>query len=164
MEAHLNLGSNIGDRMANLSRAVALIEARLGVRAGQSAPVRSEPWGYESANAYINIGVEVSLPDTTDPLRLLAELQEVEREISPAAHRKPDGTYADRVIDIDIIAIDSVVSDDPRLILPHPRMHLRRFVLEPLAALRPQWLHPRLGLTARQLLDACDHGSLGAES
>lgn len=149
--------------MANLSRAVALIEARLGVRAVQSAPVLSEPWGYESAHPYINIGVVLALPDTTDPLRLLAMLQEVEREISPATHRNADGTYADRVIDIDIIAVDSMVSDDPRLTLPHPWMHLRRFVLEPMAALRPRWRHPRLGLTAQELLDVCDHGGLGAE-
>lgn len=163
MEAYINLGSNLGDRTANLSRAVALIEARLGVGAELSAPVASEPWGYDSANPYINIGAVLRLPYGMDPLELLDALREVERQISPASHRTPGGGYADRLIDIDIIAIDSLVLDHPRLQLPHPRMHLRPFVLEPMAELRPQWRHPLLGLTAGELLHVCYHGGLGAE-
>ena len=76
----------------------------------------------------------------------------MERSISPAAHRHPDGSYADRMIDIDLIAAGSAVVDSPRLTLPHPRMHLRPFVLRPMDQLEPGWLHPLLGLTPAAML------------
>ncbi|MDE6378068.1 MAG: 2-amino-4-hydroxy-6-hydroxymethyldihydropteridine diphosphokinase, partial [Duncaniella sp.] len=69
-----------------------------------------------------------------------------------APHRDRDGGYIDRRIDIDIIAIDSIVLSTPRLTLPHPRMHLREFVLVPLAQLAPGWVHPVTGLNASAML------------
>ena len=67
-------------------------------------------------------------------------------------HRKPDGTYGDREVDIDIIAVDELVFASDTLTLPHPRMHLRSFVLGPLAELAPGWRHPLSGLTAAEIL------------
>lgn len=149
MHIFLNIGSNLGDRRRHLSRAVSAIEKEFGYFE-LSHVVESEPWGYDSPNPYLNVGMMVI--SDLEPLEVLRRLQAIERRLCPTAHRRPDGTYADREVDIDIIAIDDLVVDTPELQLPHPRMAGRRFVLEPLAELAPFWVHPRLGLTPAQCL------------
>lgn len=150
MNIFLNIGSNLGDRRRNLSRAVAAIEKEFGYFE-LSHVVESEPWGYDSPNSYLNVGMMVV--SDLEPLEVLRRLQAIERSLSPEPHRNPDGTYADRLVDIDIIAIDRIVLDTPELQLPHPRMAERRFVLEPMAELAPFWVHPLLDLTPPQLLN-----------
>lgn len=133
--AHLNIGSNLGDRRDNLSRAVALLRGRAGHVLAVSDPVESAPWGYDSTNRFLNIGLDI---DTSlSPLDLLDTLQAIEREISPMAHRNPDGTYRDRAVDIDIILYDDLEIASERLTIPHPLMHRRDFVLTPLRQLHP---------------------------
>lgn len=151
--AHINIGSNLGRRDANISDAVAGIRriARCRVEA-VSTPVESEPQGFDSEHSFVNVGVR--LYTELAPLELLHALLQTERAISPASHRTAAGGYADRMIDIDLIAYDDVVADTPELTLPHPRMHERAFVLTPLAELAPTWRHPLLGLTATQMLEA----------
>lgn len=149
MHVFLNIGSNLGDRRRNLSRAVGAIEKEFGYFE-LSHVVESEPWGYESPNPFLNVGMMI-LSDL-EPQEVLHKLQAIERSLSPAPHRNPDGSYADRVVDIDIIAIDSLVMDTPELQLPHPRMEERRFVLEPMAELAPFWVHPLLHRTPAELL------------
>ncbi len=89
-------------------------------------------------------------------LAVLRKLQEIQLSIDPSPHRDAEGRYIDRAIDIDLIAIDDWVVDTPDLTLPHPRMHLRDFVLIPLAGLAPTWRHPLTGKTATQHLSALD--------
>lgn len=149
MPVFLNIGSNLGDRRRNISRAVSAIEKEFGYFELSHA-VESEPWGYDSPHPYLNVGMMI-LSDL-EPLEILRRLQAIERSLSPEAHRNPDGSYADRSVDIDIIAIDEMVIDTPQLQVPHPRMAGRRFVLEPLAELAPFWTHPVLGLTPSALL------------
>lgn len=144
----LNIGSNLGNRRHNLSRAVAAIEKEFGYFE-LSHTVESAPEGFDSPNAFLNVGMMVR--SELEPLEILHRLQAIERSISPASHRTADGGYADRVIDIDIIAIDEMVVATPELTLPHPRLAERRFVTGPLAELAPFWRHPLLGLTAREL-------------
>lgn len=151
MNVFVNIGSNLGDRRRNLSRAVAAIEKEFGYFE-LSHTVESEPWGYDSPNPYLNVGM-MFLSDL-EPLEILHRLQAIEQALSPAPHRNPDGSYADRAVDIDIIAIDNLQLDTPELILPHPRMAERRFVLEPLHELAPFWVHPRLGMRPLELLQA----------
>ena len=89
-----------------------------------------------------------------DGEELLTELQSIERGISPASHRQADGSYADRVIDIDLVDFGRQVVSTPRLSLPHPRMAQRRFFLEPLAEIAPGYTHPLTGLTPAEMLAA----------
>lgn len=145
----LNIGSNLGNRRHNLSRAVAAIEKEFGYFE-LSHVVETAPVGYDSPNDYLNVGMLVR--SDLEPLEILRILQKIEKSISPASHRTSSGEYADREIDIDIIAIDDLVVDTPELQLPHPRMEKRRFVLEPLAEIAPYWRHPVLGATSRELL------------
>lgn len=149
MNIFLNIGSNLGNRRINLSRAVSAIEKEFGWFE-LSHSVESAPMGFESANNFLNIGMVIS--SDLPPLEVLHKLQEIEKSISPDSHRKSDGGYADRLIDIDIIAIDELVISEPELQVPHPRMSERRFVLEPLAELAPFWEHPVLHKTPGQLL------------
>lgn len=148
--AHINIGSNIGDRRAAIARAVAAVENALGARARLSDIVESAPWGFKSDNAFLNLGLEIETGALT-PLEVLRRLREAERSVSATPHRRADGSYADRVIDIDLIAIGDCVFHTPELTLPHPRMHLRRFVLAPMMQLSPGWRHPLTGLTAAEM-------------
>lgn len=138
MRIHLNIGSNLGDRAANLRRAVealgmAFPEGEMRV----SRTVESEPWGYDSDNAFLNVGVMIDLEESRDPHEVLRRVQEAERSVSVCPHRDASGGYADRVIDIDIIDIDRMRLESEELTLPHPRMMQREFVIGPLRELDP---------------------------
>ncbi len=98
-----------------------------------SSVIESEPWGFTSPHAFLNIGAALAWDRT--PFELLSITQFVERIMGSANHRDIRGRYVDRLIDIDIIAIDSVHLSTPRLILPHPRAMMRPFVTEPLRQL-----------------------------
>lgn len=145
----INLGSNLGDRRLNLSRAMRAVGAEFG-DFEMSHVVESEPWGFDSTNSFLNVGMAFN--SDLPPEEVLGRLQRVERSISPAPHRDASGVYADRVIDIDIVAVDREIIDTPSLRVPHPSLAERRFFLEPLAELAPGWTHPESGLTASQML------------
>lgn len=134
---YINIGSNRGDRMAFIEKAVALIASEWSGAAVRRAPVmESEPWGYVSGNPFLNLGIALDVEDEVDPFDVLDRLQAIERSISVAPHRNADGSYRDRDIDIDLIEIDGITVDSPRLILPHPRMKERPFVMIPLQYLK----------------------------
>lgn len=98
--------------------------------------IESEPWGFDSANRFLNIGVNI-LTDLP-PLELLEITQMAEREVSDCPHRATDGTtYIDRAIDIDIIWYEGVECEGDRLTLPHPRATQRDFVTVPFRQLNP---------------------------
>lgn len=145
----INLGSNLGDRRLNLSRAMRAVGAEFG-DFEMSHVVESEPWGFDSTNSFLNVGMAFN--SDLPPEEVLGRLQRVERSISPAPHRDASGGYADRVIDIDIVAVDREIIDTSSLRVPHPSLAERRFFLEPLAELAPGWTHPESGLTASQML------------
>ena len=129
MKYYIYIGTNLGNRRLNLSRAVAAVERRFGYFE-ISKVVESEPWGYDSTNLYLNVAMMFDTDEA--PLDVLHALQAIEKEISPEAHRNPDGTYKDRLIDIDIMAIENVVVDEPELKVPHPHLFDRPFFINPL--------------------------------
>ena len=150
----LSIGTNIGDRERNIENAIVAL-GEIG-KVGAISPIyTSEPWGFESENGFYNIAL--ILESDLSPLDLLRETQRIEKELGRTA--KTTTEYADRVIDIDIIDYDNQIIDyrvesadnSSLLTLPHPLMHLRNFVLYPLADIAPEWVHPILTLTTLEL-------------
>lgn len=138
MTVYLNIGSNMGDRQGYINESIRLIgEAFPKAILRLSDMVESEPWGFESSRPFLNIGLALDYPVDIDPYFLLATMQEIERKVSPTPHRNADGSYRDRCIDIDIIAIDCLTLTSPELTIPHPRAWERPFVMEPLRQLAP---------------------------
>lgn len=147
------LGSNLGDREAILESAVDMIEERCGSVVLMSSLYESEPWGFETENLFLNqaIGVETSL----SPHDLLNELLQIEAELGRVRQENHQG-YESRPIDLDVIYYDDMVIADEELIVPHPRLHQRRFVLEPLCEIAPDFIHPLFRESNRELLARCE--------
>ena len=147
--AYINIGSNMGNRKALIEQAVAHIEFLCNATSNRAPLIESEPWGFESQHPFLNLGIAIE----TDiaPEELITQLLNIEKSICSASHRDENGNYIDRQIDIDLIAVDDIVVDSPTLQLPHPRMHLRDFVLTPMAHLNPSWVHPILNQSIVQL-------------
>lgn len=139
----------MGNRKALIERAIAHIELLCGSICKQSPFIESEPWGFESPHPFLNIGISIEC--NHNPHALLQELLKIEKSISNTSHRDENGNYIDRHIDIDLIAVDDIVIDSPSLQLPHPRMHLRDFVLTPMMHLNNSWVHPILNQNITQL-------------
>lgn len=144
---YLGLGSNIGDKKNNMVMAVARLAERVGAISALSSLYETAPWGFESANTFINAAVimETSLA----PDELLHITQQIESEMGRT--QKSNGAYHDRIIDIDILMYGQLVLQTPELTLPHPLMQDRLFVLEPLAEIAPEVVHPVLKKTIGKL-------------
>lgn len=156
---YINIGSNKGPRRLNVARAVSAVGDVFGDRSGNlltdchtSHIVETPAQGFESANDFLNIGMCFQSP--LGPEAVLGKLQGIERLIDGESHRNPDGSYRDRVIDIDIVAVDDLRIETRNLTVPHPRLSERDFYLKPLAELAPAWRHPETGLTAAEMLAA----------
>lgn len=144
----LGLGSNRGDRLGNLRKAVHLLrEAAVDVVL-QSDIFETPPWGVTDQSRFLNacLTVETRLP----PYDLMSELKEIERVIG----RRKSERWGPREIDLDILLYGDITVDDDFLCIPHKHMHERTFVLLPLAQIAPEWTHPIAGRTVSELLDA----------
>ena len=142
MKVYLGLGTNLGDKEANLYAAVRKINERVGKVISLSAFYVTAPWGFSSENSFLNAAccVESELL----PLEILKETQAIERELGRMKKSVGDN-YSDRLIDIDILLYGDLILHTPELELPHPLMTERRFVMEPLAEIAPEVVHPVLG-------------------
>lgn len=140
---YLGLGTNLGNKEQNLRNAVWKIEKRIGKVVSLSAFYATAPWGFDSANGFLNAACRV---DTAlHPLQVLEATQAVECEMG-RTDKSVDGIYHDRIIDIDLlISLDAlkkeVSVDTPQLKLPHPLMHFRDFVMRPLNEIAPELAH-----------------------
>ncbi|MBO5225159.1 MAG: 2-amino-4-hydroxy-6-hydroxymethyldihydropteridine diphosphokinase [Parabacteroides sp.] len=135
---YLGLGTNIGNKRRNLITAAALLAERVGDVLALSGFYETEPWGFESNNRFLNAAVKLNTDYS--PQELLVITQQIEKELGRT--EKSNGTYHDRVIDIDILLYDDEVLQTSELVLPHPLMHERKFVMEPLAEIAPFVQHP----------------------
>ena len=148
---YLGLGTNLGNRKQNMETAIENIEKQIGTIIAQSAFYSSEPFGFESDNLFLNSVVEVHT--SLLPYELLATTQQIEIEMGRTVKSDTNG-YTDRVIDIDILLYNQKVIDNaPHLVLPHPEMQKRDFVLKPLAEIAPHFVHPVLNRTISELVE-----------
>jgi 2-amino-4-hydroxy-6-hydroxymethyldihydropteridine diphosphokinase len=151
LATYLSLGSNLGDRAANLSAALARLGA-VGTVGAVSSVYETEPVEVTDQPQFLNcvIGLATAAP----PQSLLRSILAIEREMG--RERKQD--KGPRIIDIDIVLFGDSILDTSELTIPHPAMHRRRFVLEPLAEIAPGVRHPLLQKTIRQLRDELPEG------
>ena len=149
--AYLSLGSNLGDRAANLRAAVAQLEVA-GRQRAVSALYETQPVDVPDQPWFLNCIAAIE----TD--RTPRELLQLALQIEGAMGRLRVGEKGPRKIDIDIVLFADCVVNEPGLKIPHPAMHQRRFVLEPLVEVAPEVRHPELGKTARELLAALPGG------
>ncbi len=148
-QVYLALGSNLGDRLANLQAALDALPPTAQVQA--TSPVyETPPWGVVEQPLFLNQAAQVTteLP----PLELLSSLKRLEAQMG----RVPTVPYGPRLIDLDILFYDDLVLEASGLTIPHPHMAERAFVLVPLADLAPDLCHPVLGKTVRELLAGVD--------
>lgn len=148
MKYYLNLGSNLGNRILHLTRAMKAIGEEFGPYE-TSHKVESAPWGFDSTNRFVNIGLTIE--SGLAPEDVLGRLHDIEKRLSKVGHRRWDGSYNDREIDIDIMATDGDEYHSPTLDIPHAHLTERYFFLKPLAELAPEWRHPESGKTAEEL-------------
>lgn len=129
-KVYMSLGANLGDRKSNIKLAIKQISELIGPVVRQSALIETAPWGFNSANAFINAAVcsETSL----SPREVLQATQDIERALGRTT-KSIDGQYHDRLIDIDILLYDDLHVNEPDLVIPHPHMNERQFVMQPLS-------------------------------
>ena len=137
---YLGLGTNIGNKRRNMVTAAALLAERAGDVLSLSSFYETEPWGFDSENTFLNAVLE--LETICSPMELLHLTQQIEREMGRT--QKSDGSYHDRIIDIDILLYGNEIIHTEELVVPHPLMQQRLFVMQPLAEIAPSLVHPVL--------------------
>jgi 2-amino-4-hydroxy-6-hydroxymethyldihydropteridine diphosphokinase len=152
-DVYLALGTNLGDRLANLRAALRSLPPDVRP-VSVSRIFETPPWGFTDQPAFLNMAVHART--TLGPESLLRRLKTLEVELG----REPGFRWGPRLIDLDILFYDDLVLDSPPLVIPHKRLHERAFVLVPLADITPDFVHPLLGKTIRQLLADVEAGDI----
>ena len=149
----LALGSNMGNRLANLKAAISNLTPQMAVK-NRSSVYETPPWGFTDQARFLNQVVMVKT--YLEPQALLNHLKRLETALG----RVPNFQNGPRLIDIDILFFDDLVVDTPPLVIPHPRLHERAFVLVPLAEIAPDFVHPVLVRPIHKLLDNVDRSEI----
>lgn len=149
-EVYVSLGTNLGDKDNNLRTAVRLMQERIGKVISLSSFYETAPWGFQSEHSFLNAAA--CIETRLSPEQLLLVTQQIERELG-RTQKSSGNVYKDRLIDIDLLMYDNLQIHSDQLVLPHPLMTKRRFVLEPLAEIAPETIHPVTGKTIRELLE-----------
>lgn len=151
----LGIGSNLGDREANLKEAVKGLGETIGTIISCSSVYETEPWGFEAQEQFLNMVVEA---DTKlNPSGLLGAILMTEAKLGRTRSGKQ---YSSRLIDIDILLFNDLIMNEEALQIPHPHLHKRKFVLVPLCEIAPEVVHPVYKKTISELLESCSDKSL----
>ncbi|MBU0668410.1 2-amino-4-hydroxy-6-hydroxymethyldihydropteridine diphosphokinase [Patescibacteria group bacterium] len=153
-DLYLGIGSNMGDRGENIKAALVLLE-RWGIKVLRSSSIyETEPVGFKDQDWYYNIAVKAQTGlDAADVLKATVAIEN-------ALKRERQMKWGPRTMDIDLLLYGDLVMDKPDLRIPHPFLHERRFVLCPLAEIAPDFVHPELKKTVRELLNECVDASI----
>jgi len=146
---YLSLGTNIGNRATNLSQAVSLLPPQMTVKA-KSKVYETPPWGYTDQDNFLNQVVKATT--YLEPRPLLKHIKRLE----VAMGRKTSFRNGPRLIDIDILFYDAEIIETPSLIIPHPHLHERGFVLLPLMEIAPDLIHPVKQKSIREMVAFCN--------
>lgn len=146
---YIALGTNLGDRLGNLRAAIHALAPDVTVLA-ESHIYETPPWGYEDQPPFLNMVVKAETD--LEPGALLKHLKRLETDLG----REKSIRWGPRLIDLDILFFDDRVIQSPPLVIPHPRLHERGFVLVPLADVAPEFIHPVLGKRVWELLTGVD--------
>jgi 2-amino-4-hydroxy-6-hydroxymethyldihydropteridine diphosphokinase len=151
----LGIGGNIGNKQSNFENVLKITETELGRIIKKSSVYETPPWGFDSGENFWN---QVILIETKlSPFELLEAIHKIEQHFG----RKREGTgYNSREMDIDILYYDDIFMDHKNLVIPHPKMQLRKFVLVPLNEIAPDLKHPLFRFTSFQLLENCRDNSV----
>lgn len=147
-KAYISIGSNIGDKCGNCLKGIALLRGSgTATLKKQSRFYRTEPVGYKDQDWFIN--AVVCIGTTMDPHGLFQQLKDIEATVG----RKAEAIrFGPRILDLDILFYDDGIVDTPDLVIPHPRLHKRRFVLQPFCDIDPNKVHPVLKMDMQDLL------------
>jgi len=156
-KVYLLLGSNRGNKALLLEKAVERLSSVSLKRVISSSLFESEPWGFNANEWFLNKAVLIETD--LSPESLLSQILKIEKELGRVRGVLKEG-YESREIDIDILLYDNLVLDSEILTIPHPRMHLRKFVLEPLMEISPDIVHPLFGKTISELYKICPDKSI----
>ena len=149
---YLSTGSNQGDRLDSLVKAARLIDKLVGKVIDYSVVVETESWGFKAETNFYN---QVLMVDTDfSPKDVLIRILKIEKELGRI--REVTTSYSSRSIDIDILFYGQERVNDENLVIPHPRLQLRKFVLQPLASIAPDFIHPGLNSSIVELLNKLD--------
>jgi 2-amino-4-hydroxy-6-hydroxymethyldihydropteridine diphosphokinase len=149
--ACISVGSNLGDKLENCRRGVQALVDRNTIIKARSPIYQTEPVDYTDQDWFINYVVQIETD--LDPFQLLDRIQTIQRE---AGRIKDAIRFGPRILDLDILFFDEAVIESARLIIPHPRMHERRFVLQPLCDIDPTLIHPVLKKDIKSVLNTLD--------
>lgn len=150
-QVFLSLGSNLGHRQTYLACALLETEKHIGRILKRSPVYETHSWGFKSEEQFLNQVILVECDK--EPEEILQEINNIEKQCGRIRHEAE--AYSSRTLDIDILYYGNLVYHSGKLIIPHPRLQYRKFVLQPLNDLDPEFIHPLLGKSNRQLLADC---------